>query len=37
MFLALDWPKLTVAVLVIAAVLAAAGRWEESHRRGGSE
>jgi hypothetical protein len=37
MFLALDWPKLTVAVLVLVAVLAAIGRWEERRKRGGTE
>jgi hypothetical protein len=35
--IALDWPKLTVIALVLAGVLTAIGKWEESRRQGGSE
>ena len=37
MFLALDWPKLTVAAIVLVALLTALGRWEERRKRGGTE
>jgi len=33
---ALDWPKLTVIALVLAGVLTAIGKWEESRRQGGN-